>query len=331
MNVLNSLCIVFLGTPDFAVPALKRIATGPDHVALVVTQPDKPVGRGQRLTPPPLKQCADELGIPSIQPATLKPDEVYQRLLDAHPDLMVVAAYGKILRPRYLQLARLGCINVHASLLPRWRGAAPINWSILGGDHTSGVTIMQVEPELDSGPILRQWETEIGQTETAGELHDRLAIGGAEVLAEVLSAYREARPPVPIAQDPARVTWAKMLSKDDGVPDFWRDPASVAAHINGMSPWPGAVCSTPRGPLKLCRARVAPDLPGDAPPGTVIQAASHGGITIAVKGGAIQLLQCQRPGKQVVDAEGLVCGLHASIVGERWIGREAPGDGPRTP
>ncbi|MBN1947350.1 MAG: methionyl-tRNA formyltransferase [Bradymonadales bacterium] len=309
-----------MGTPDFAVPTLTTLLHGPDQVVLVVTQPDRPSGRGRTPTPPPVKRVADDHGVKVLQPEHLKGAEVFEEVARAQPDVCVVAAFGKILGKRYLALPPLGCFNVHASLLPRWRGAAPINWAILGGDRRTGVTIMKMDPGLDTGPIVRSWATEIGPTETAGELHDRLALAGARLMAEVLDDLR-ARRAIPLTEQNGELaTYAPMLAKEDGPVDFTASPARFVAHVHAMTPWPAATCLTPRGPLRLCRAEVAGDV-ATAPAGTVVAADQKNGLLLAVSGGVVRILECQRPGKQVHPACEYLRGLQIDPVGERWSGR----------
>jgi methionyl-tRNA formyltransferase len=320
---VSRLRVLFMGTPDFAVPSLQTLLDGPDEVVGVVTQPDRPAGRQRRLTPPPVKRLAEARGLPVFQPARLLDEGVFEALAATAPDIGVVVAFGKILRPRFLTLPRLGCLNVHASLLPRWRGAAPINWAIASGDPETGVCLQQMDPGLDTGPVLKAWRTAIGPIETAGELHDRLASAGAALLAEVLGELRAGRPVAATPQDDSLATYARMLTKEDGVVDFARPATDVAAHIRGMTPWPGAFCTTPRGPLKLLRAvAVDPASVGATAgwrPGEILAADVERGLVIGTgAGGAVAILECQRPGRHAMAAIDHLCGLHEHLVGERW-------------
>lgn len=316
---MTSLRIAFLGTPDFAVPALDQIVSGPDQLIMVVTQPDRKSGRNRRLTPSPVKRRAIELGIEVLQPEALRGVSIVQQLKQLNLDVFVVAAYGQILRQRLLDLPRLGCLNVHASLLPRWRGASPINHAILAGDTHSGITIMKMERGLDCGPIVRSSETEIGETETAGELHDRLAVMGADLTAEVLTELREGRRLQMMPQDDARSTYAPMLDKTSGRVIFDIAPDPFVRHVHAMTPWPSAVVETQRGPLRLCRARVSV-WQGTAQPGEVVRANPTDGLTLAVGTGAVDVLECQRPGKRQLTAVDYLRGLQSDIVGEVWAG-----------
>ncbi len=207
----SDLTIVFMGSPDFSVPSLQMLAKH-HRIIGVVTQPDRPAGRGRTLTPPPIKQAADDLELPVIQPKRLREPEAMEQLRQWKPDLIVVAAFGQILRPEVLDLPPLGCVNVHASLLPRWRGAAPIQASILQGDEQTGVTIMLMDPGVDTGPIIQQMATRIRPKETAGELSGRLAELGASLLSDTLPGYLSGKL-IPQPQDNAQANYAAVLKK----------------------------------------------------------------------------------------------------------------------
>lgn len=249
--------VVFMGSPEFAVPSLQALA---DHydVAGVVTQPDRPAGRGQTLTPPPVKVLAQQLGLPIIQPQKLRQPEAMQRLRDWKPDLIVVTAFGQILRTDVLDLPAQGCINVHASLLPRWRGAAPINAAILHGDEQTGVTIMRMDAGVDTGPVISQRPTAIAPGETAVSLSARLAELGANLLVETLPGYLS-RELAPQPQDESLATYAAMLKKEDGELNFNRSAAELERKVRAFQPWPGAFTSWAGGPLKVHRARCVLD------------------------------------------------------------------------
>lgn len=253
---------IFMGSPDFALPSLKALHEHTQVVG-VVTQPDRPSGRGRTLTPPPVKALAQELGLPVFQPASLRKPEAAQPLADLAPDVIVVAAFGQILRQHVLDLPKLGCINVHASLLPRWRGAAPINAAILHGDPQTGVTIMQMDAGLDTGPILSMQAIPIGSAETAGELSDRLADIGAQLLVETLPGYISGEI-IPKPQPEDGSTYAPMLSKSDGELDFQQDAASLARKVRAFNPWPGTFTPWKGQPLKIHQA-YAVDKPSGSP------------------------------------------------------------------
>jgi methionyl-tRNA formyltransferase len=244
--------IVFMGSPDFALPTLRTLA---DHypIAGVVTQPDRPKGRGQSLTPPPVKELALELDLPVIQPRRLREPDAMEQLQIWQPDLIVVAAFGQILKPDVLDLPRFGCVNVHASLLPRWRGATPIQAAILNGDDQTGVTIMRMDPGVDTGPTLSQREVPILADNTAISLSERLADLGAELLIETLPSYLEGAL-VPQPQDESLATYAPMLKKEDGLLDFTQPAAYLARRVRAFNPWPGAFTLWHGQILKICRA-----------------------------------------------------------------------------
>lgn len=302
--------VVYMGTPDFAVPSLHALAADPRcEVTLVVSQPDRPAGRGKKARPTPVAAAADELGIERYQPDRLRGDACVARLRDERPDLVVVAAYGQILREDVLTVPRLGCVNVHASLLPRWRGAAPIQWAVAEGDGATGVSIMAMERGLDTGPVYAMAATMIGETETAGELHDRLAELGASLLIDTLDAIASGSRPTPQAS--SRATYARMLRHEDRVLDFGRPAAEVAHRINGMSPWPGTRVACGDEILALRRARPSDvTVPDDIVPGSVCVADGTSGLHIVCGDGrAIEVLELQRPGKRAMDARTCLLGM----------------------
>jgi len=244
--------VVFMGSPDFALPTLRALASH-YHVVGVVTQPDRPAGRGRILTPPPVKILAESLGLPVIQPERLRQPEALAQLQDWKPDLIVVAAFGQILRQNVLDLPPYGCINVHASLLPRWRGAAPIQAAILHGDSETGVSIMKMDAGIDTGPILSQRREPIYPDDNAESLGKRLAELGAQLLLETLPDYLEGNLH-PQPQDENLATYAPMIKKEDGYLD-WQQPAEfLARKVRAYTPWPGAFLNYAGGPLKVLRA-----------------------------------------------------------------------------
>ncbi len=265
-----SVRIVFMGSPAFALPSLRALRKSQacaTEVVGVVTQPDRASGRGRELKAPPVKTLALELGIPIIQPEKLHQPEAMQQLSAWQPDLIVVAAFGQILRPEVLRLPRFGCINVHASLLPRWRGAAPVQAAILAGDEETGVTIMKMDAGLDTGPILSQRALRILPDETAASLMDRLSTLGADLLLETLPGYL-AGEILPRPQAEQDVTYAPMLKKEDARLDFNRSGAALARQVRAYHPWPGAFMDWQGAPLKIRQAHVVRDF-GDVvqPPG----------------------------------------------------------------
>jgi len=291
--------IVFAGTPDFAVPSLRAAAQRHEVVA-VYTQPDRPAGRGRGLTPSPVKLEAVARGIPVLQPDTLRSPEALQSLRALQPDLMVVVAYGLILPKAVLAIPTHGCWNVHASLLPRWRGAAPIQRAIEAGDRETGVCLMQMEAGLDTGPVLMSQRTPIGDSETGGQLHDRLAALGAQVLADGLGLLRAGIRPVPQPQPDAGVTYAHKLDKAQARLDWQQPAAQLALRVRAFNPWPitEAVLA---GERVRIHGAVALELAHAQPPGTVL-AASKQGIDIACGQGALRLRVLQREGGKAITA-----------------------------
>jgi methionyl-tRNA formyltransferase len=247
---------VFMGSPEFACATLRALARV-YPLKGVVTQPDKPAGRGQVLTPPPVKVVAGALGLPVIQPKRLREPEALAALREWNPDFIVVAAFGQILRPDVLDLPRFGCINVHASLLPRWRGASPIQAAILHGDRETGVSIMRLDPGMDTGPVLSRRATAILPTDTAGTLGERLAELGAGLLLETLPAYL-AGSLLPVAQDASLATAVSMIQKGDGQLDFSQPAAVLARQVMAYNPWPGAFTTWQNQVFKVLRAHARP-------------------------------------------------------------------------
>lgn len=300
---------VFMGTPEFSVSSLQAlVADDRLDVTLVLSQPDRPSGRGQKLTPPPVARAAMALGVPLWQPESLRPDEAYERLAAEAPALIVVAAYGQILRPRVLAIPRYSCINVHASLLPRWRGAAPIHRAIQAGDTETGVCIMRMEAGLDTGPVYRRAAVTIDDDTTTEALHDVLAELGARLLSASLERVLDPDF-VPEPQADEGVTYATKLSAADRAINFALPARMVARHINAMCPAPGARVTLGAEPLALWRAR--PTAMGtDAPPGTLLAASREHGVQIACGDGLlVQVLEAQRPGRKRLPAIEAIGGL----------------------
>jgi methionyl-tRNA formyltransferase len=295
--------LVFAGTPDFAVPGLRACIEAGDVVA-VYTQPDRPAGRGRKLTPSPVKQAALAAGIPVEQPESLKSSAARQRLRAHAPDLLVVIAYGLILPRSVLAIPRLGCWNVHASLLPRWRGAAPIQRAILAGDAEPGVCVMQMEAGLYTGPVLLSASTPIGADATGGTLHDRLADLGARVLADGLRRLSAGENLHPIPQSEAGITYAHKLDKAEAKLDFSRPASELERKVRAFDPWPVAEADVAGERVRVWRAESRDSGPGtrDAqPPGAIVAAGKHG-IDIACGEGVLRILKLQRAGGRVIDA-----------------------------
>lgn len=303
--------IIFAGTPEFSVPPLKALIESPHEVIAVYTQPDRPAGRGRKLTPSPVKLCAEAHGIPVYQPQRLKDAEDQQTLIDLQADLMVVVAYGLILPAAILQAPRLGCINIHASLLPRWRGAAPIQRSILAGDRETGITIMQMDEGLDTGDMLLKKTCPIHDDDTGASLHDRLSQLGAEALMEALPGIA-AQSLHGEKQDDNLANYAEKLHKSEALVDWSRPASAIRAQVNAFNAWP--VAQTPidlkrNGESQMLRLWRAEVLPGsaqsDATPGSVISCTKQG-IDIVTGEGVLRVTQLQLPGKKPMDAPAFV-------------------------
>lgn len=308
--------LIFMGTPEFAVPSLARLVADGQEVAAVFTQPDKPAGRGKHLHTPPVKQLALAHGIAVHQPAKIKTNEEVRAVFEAvKPDACVVAAYGKILPQWLLDIPRLGCINVHASLLPRYRGAAPINWAIAGGERETGVTIMQMDAGMDTGAMLAKSSIEIGETETAPELTARLSELGAELLSDTLPKIERAE----ITGEPQNndeATYAPMLKREDGLLDWQWTAAEVGNRVRAFQPWPGVYTSLGGARLYLWRARpeainasAATSDDATTTPGTIL-AIDKAGVVIACAGATrLRIEECQLEGKRRLPAREFANGM----------------------
>lgn len=303
----KNLRILFMGSPDFAVPPLRAICERTRHeVVAAVTQPDRPQGRGRAVAPPPVKVAAQELGLPVMQPETLRKRSVREAIAAYGADLFVVAAYGHILRKRMLAVPPMGCVNVHASLLPGYRGSAPIHWAVVNGEARSGISIMQMDPGMDTGPVYLQRGLDLRPDETAGSLHDRLAPLGAELLLEALEGLSagtlEATP-----QLDEGISLAPMLSKQDGAIDFGLSAARVDCRVRGLDPWPGAYAFLDgRDRVRLFSSSVTESGGGGAP-GEVLGADSRG-LLVACGEGAVMIRELQLPGKRRLEAAALLAG-----------------------
>jgi methionyl-tRNA formyltransferase len=288
--------IIFAGTPDFAAAALAALFESGHSPCAVLTQPDRRAGRGKKLSPSPVKRLASRHGIPVLQPATLRDPDAVAAIAAFQPDIIVVAAYGLILPQPVLDLPRAVCLNIHASLLPRWRGAAPIQAAILAGDPTSGVCLMGMEAGLDTGPVYARSEVDIGSRETAGELHDRLAAAGAQLLVANIDAI-VAGDLQPEPQQDEYATYAHKFSSDDAHLDWSEDAETLERRIRAFNPVPGAWFMLGDDRIKCWRASVHAGV--DVPAGQVIQAGSDG-VDVACGAGVLRLESLQRPGKRPV-------------------------------
>lgn len=299
-----------MGTPDFAVPALEKLAQSPDYtVAAVFTQPDKPKGRKMVMTPPDVKVCAEKLGIPVFQPSSMRSEEAYNSLKELNPDVIVVAAYGQILPKAVLDLPRLGCVNIHGSLLPKYRGAAPIQQSVLDGEKVTGVTTMLMDVGLDTGDILLKAETEIGENETAGELFDRLAVLGGELIIETLDKLKKGEI-TPQKQDESLATHTSKISKELCPIDFNKSAFEVHNKVRGLNPWPVAVTEIAGKTVKVYSSRVS-DMSGAA--GTIL---SLKPFVVACGDKSVELIEIQPQGKKRMTAQAFLAG-HKLNIGDK--------------
>ena len=293
--------LAFMGTPDFAVPVLRALVEAGHDIARVYTQPPRPAGRGKALRPSPVHRAAEAAGLAVETPARFRDQDVLEGFSALGLDAAVVVAYGQILPQAALDAPRLGCLNLHASLLPRWRGAAPIQRALMAGDAETGVAVMQMEAGLDTGPVLAEARTPIGPEDTAGTLHDRLAAIGAALMVETLAALEAGRVD-PRPQPAEGVTYARKIDKAEARIDWTRPAAEVDRHIRGLSPFPGAWCEIggERVKVLICRPE-----PGDGAPGTTLDDR----LLVACGEGALRLTRLQRPGRGAADAAEVLRGF----------------------
>ncbi len=303
MPTESGLAVVFAGTPAFALDSLEAIAASRHRVRAVFTQPDRPRGRGRALAPSPVKERALELGLPVHQPATLKDEGAAAALAALAPDVMVVVAYGLLLPPAILAVPRLGCLNVHASLLPRWRGAAPVARAILAGDERTGVCVMRMEAGLDTGAVMLRREVVIDARETAGQLEERLAREGGTAIVDALDALAAGQAKFE-PQDESRATYAAKLTKAEARLD-WREPAGqLARRVRAFNPRPVAETTLDGAQLRILEAEAVPAGHGPVP-GTIV-GADAAGIAVMTGAGVLRLLRVPLPGRRVVAAAELV-------------------------
>lgn len=295
--------LIFAGTPVFSAVALAALLDAGHRVSLVLTQPDRPAGRGLKPQHSAVKQLALARQLELAQPPALRDEAFIERLRRLEPDAMVVAAYGLMIPPALLAMPRLGCLNIHASLLPRWRGAAPIQRAILAGDRETGVTIMQMDEGLDTGAMLLSTTVAIGAADTAGTLHDKLAQAGAELIVRVLHDA----PRVPVPQNPAEATYAAKLMKAEAVIDWTQTADEIDRRIRAFNPVPGASTRFAGQPLKIWRAELAGACPAGSVPGTVLQV-EDGVPRVAAGTGSLRLLELQRAGGKRVSAQAFLAG-----------------------
>lgn len=309
--------VVYMGTPDFAVPALQALIDSQHDVVGVVTQPDRKSGRGKKVQPTPVKACAQVAEIDVYQPQKLrKNDEAFERISAWEPDVCVVAAYGQILPQRFLDIPRLHCVNIHASLLPKYRGASPINAAIVHGELESGVTTMIMEAGLDTGPMLLKESVSIGPLETAQQLHDRLSELGATMIVPTIEGLQSGTIQ-PEAQSDEGSTYAPLMSKADGLIDWTKGATQVANQMRGLNPWPGAYSDLTATGQRI-KFHLAEAVDGNGQPGEVLQAAKDG-LLIACGDGAVNILKIQPPGSRAMAAQDFLNGFDLAV-GSRFGG-----------
>ena len=300
---MTGMRIIFMGTPEFACPTLRTLIERGEQVVAVVTQPDRPKGRGQQTLPPPVKVLAEQHGIPVLQPVKVRLPESIEEIRALEPDLIVVVAFGQILPKALLEIPTHGCINVHASLLPRYRGAAPLNWCIINGETETGVTTMMMDVGLDTGDMLLKRSTAIDPDEDTSSLHDRLSTIGAQLLGETLDELAAGRL-APEKQDDTLTCYASMLKKEDGLIDWGKDAATIKNLVRGMTPWPGAYSHVDDKLLKVYRVQSAA---GAGAPGEVLKA-GRDGIEVACGSGSIVIVELQLEGKKRLPAAEFLAG-----------------------
>jgi len=308
--VNQQMTIVFMGTPEFSVPSLEALVHSGYHILLAVTQPDRPKGRGRKVSIPPVKIAAGRLGIEILQPSSIKSHEIFDRIHRLKPDALVVVAFGQILPNPFLCSPRIGAVNIHASLLPKYRGPAPIQWALINGEKETGITSIRMDEGLDTGDILMSTRVSILPDDTSATLHDRLAKIGADILIQTLKGLERGRI-TPIPQDHSRATYAPMLRKEDGRID-WRLPApKIEAFIRGMTPWPQAFTFHEKKQLKILRAK-ALSIDEKAPPGTVIRGFADE-LRIAAGDGVISVVEIQGPSGKRLKTEDFLRGYRLPV------------------
>jgi len=313
--------VVFFGSPSFALPSLESLRGAGHNLTLVVSQPGKPVGRRGEVTDPPVAARAKSLGIQVFQPPTLKDDAAVARLSAAGADVFVVVAYGRILAQRVLDLPRLGCVNVHGSLLPRWRGASPVQASVLAGDAVTGVSIMKMDAGMDTGPVYMMRETRIEERESAEELGARLSQIGADLLVETLYFLEGEEGRLPIPQDNSRATSCPKITREDARVDWTRPAVELVRRARAFTPWPGLFTIRRNTRVKLSRLSPVASAPWmregaeESPPGTILEAGAR--LVVACGEGAVSIGELQAEGRRALPAAEFIRGERV-LAGERW-------------
>ena len=297
--------VVFMGTPDFSVGTLRELAKAGHEIAGVISQPDKPKGRGKNLQPTPVKEAAMELGLPVYQPKKVRDPEFIQVMKKLNPDVIVVVAFGQIIPKEILHMPKYGCINVHASLLPAYRGAAPIQWAVINGDKVSGVTTMQMNEGLDTGDMIMKTEVPLAEDETGGSLHDKLAKAGAKLCVETLKALED-KTATWETQGESPTAYAKMLDKKLGDIDWSKSAKAIECLIRGLNPWPSAYTDWNGKVMKIWEAKVL-DENTDATPGTIVKVEKDG-FSVQTGDGLLKVLVLQIPGKKRMEADAFLRG-----------------------
>jgi methionyl-tRNA formyltransferase len=318
---MNSWRTIFMGTPDFACPTLQKLIERGDNIVAVVTQPDRPKGRGQKLMPPPVKELAEKNNIQVYQPLKVRDPAFVEIIRDLKPDVIVVVAFGQILPKTLLDIPPHGCINVHASLLPRYRGAAPLNWCIINGETETGVTTMLMDVGLDTGDMLLIEKTPLDENEDIQSLHDRMSSMGADLLAATLDRLA-ANDLVPQKQNNSDSCYAPMLKKEDGIINWHSDANKIHNQVRGLAVWPGACTTIGDQVLKIFRTRKGN---GSGIPGTVLQAAK-GSFEVACQKGSLFLQELQLSGKKRLDCSSFLAGYPVSV--GTALGSEQPEEAP---
>lgn len=308
---MSDLRVIFMGTPDFAVPCLDKLVEEKYNVVAVVSQPDRPKGRGQKLAQSPVKEAALAYGLPVLQPEKVRESEFQAKLALLKPDLIVVVAFGQLLPKVLLDLPPLGCINVHASLLPYYRGAAPIHWAVMQGEEVTGVTTMYMDIGMDTGDMILKAEVPIGKDDTTGILHDRLKEEGAKLLSDTIKLIA-AKQGKGTPQDHDKATYASMLRRDIEVIDWQKSAESIHNLVRGLNPWPGSYCTYQDKPLKTWQTKVYDKNERTTAPGKVSKITGDG-FVVETGQGTIELLEVQPANKRRMSAKDFVCGYGITI------------------